>query len=90
MPSTAANIDAKIVYTMSPLVWKICGPGCTPCRRNAPRITAVAPLPGMPRARSGTMWPPTVAVEASWGATIPSGMPVPSLSRRAPYCASTP
>jgi len=36
------------------------------------------------------MWPPTVAVDATCGATMPSGMPVPSASRRLPYWFSMP
>ena len=40
-------------------------------------MIAVAPLPGMPMVISGIMAPPTEAVAAVCGATMPSGMPVP-------------
>ena len=53
-------------------------------------MMAVAPDPGMPMVSSGIMAPPTEAVAAACGATMPSGMPVPISLRRRPYCASTP
>ncbi len=53
-------------------------------------MMAVAPEPGMPMVSSGIMAPPTEAVAAACGATMPSGMPVPISLRRRPYCASTP
>jgi hypothetical protein len=49
---------------MSAEVKKICGPGWIPWRRKAPRMTAVEPLPGMPRVRRGMRAPPTEAVAA--------------------------
>lgn len=36
-----------------------------PCSRNAPRMTAVAPLPGIPSVSNGAIAPATVAVDAA-------------------------
>ena len=47
MRITLTNRAAMMVYG-SAWVWKICGPGCTLCSNIAPRITAVAALPGIP------------------------------------------
>ena len=80
----------NVCYTKLLRVWKTCGPGCSPCSRNAPRMIAVAPLPGMPIVTSGISAPPTEDVAAVCGATIPSGIPVPSSARRRPYCSSVP
>ena len=43
-------------------------------------MTAVVALPGMPRESRGTIDPPTAALLADSGDTIPSGMPVPKRS----------
>ncbi len=56
-------------------------PGCTPWMMRADIITAVTGSPGMPRASVGTSAPPVTALLAASEATMPSGSPVPSLSR---------
>ena len=90
MPITEANTAAKTANTRSPDLKKTCGPGCTPCSMKAAMMMAVAPEPGMPMVSSGTMAPPTEAVAADCGATMPSAMPVPSSRRRLPYWLSRP
>ncbi|MNC92492.1 hypothetical protein D3C83_89300 [compost metagenome] len=86
----AISTAAKMRLMSSGLLVNTCGPGWMPCSRNAARMMAVAPLPGMPMASSGTKAPPTEAVAAAFAATMPSGAPSPSLCRDLPYWFSMP
>ena len=88
LKEVAKNIGRNHALALE--LWNTCGPGCSPCSRNAPRMMAVAPLPGMPIVTSGMIAPPTEAVAAACGATMPSAMPLPMSCLRRPYCASTP
>ena len=90
MPISAMKTAANTVLTSAGLLAKTCGPGWMPCSRKAARMMAVAPLPGMPIASSGTRAPPTEAVAADFAETMPSGMPVPSSRPLLPYWPSMP
>ena len=58
----------------------IFGPTAQPCNARAPSIMAVAVLPGMPRTNMVARAPPSEALLALSGPTMPSGTPVPNLS----------
>ena len=47
---------------------------------RAASIKAVDPLPGIPKAKVGTIAPPAAALFAASGPAIPSGDPFPNLS----------
>ena len=47
---------------------------------RAASIKAVDPLPGIPKAKVGTIAPPAAALFAASGPAIPSGDPLPNLS----------
>ena len=53
-------------------------------------MTAVAPLPGMPRVRSGIMAPPVEALMAELVEFRPSQEPLPNSSGFLETCRSTP
>lgn len=71
---------ANIANTNEALFLNSNGPGTIPCTMKAPRRTAVAPSPGIPKVRRGIIAPPTEALFEVSEATTPSGIPVPNFS----------
>jgi hypothetical protein len=76
----ASIIPMKIEKTRSLFCCTRSGPGTMPWMVSPPSMTAVVALPGIPMARSGIIEPPTPALFADSGATMPSGTPVPKRS----------
>ena len=56
----------------------ISGPGLRPTINMAPSSNAMAPLPGMPKARVGIRSPPRVELFAAPGPSRPSTAPLPA------------
>ena len=76
----AINIEPKIPYKKSGCSLNKSGPGLTPWIINPVRITAVVALPGIPRAKVGTIAPPVAALFAASAPAIPSIEPFPNSS----------
>ena len=70
--------DAIRPHAKSGLVEKSIGPGLSPHIMRPPRRTAVVPLPGIPRARSGPNAPAAAPLLADSDAARPSIAPSPS------------
>jgi hypothetical protein len=60
---TDQNISGLVSYNL--------GPGCIPKPNKAPNITAVVPLPGIPKVNKGTKAPEHAALLAVSGAHNP-------------------
>ena len=73
-------IDIITDQNISGLVWYNLGPGWIPKPSNAPSITAVVPLPGIPNVSNGTNDPEHAALFAVSGADSPWTLPLPNFS----------
>ena len=71
-------IDIMIDQKISGFVIYNLGPGWTPKPNSAPSITAVVPLPGIPRVSMGTNEPEQAALFAVSGADNPFTLPLPN------------
>ncbi len=65
------------------------GPGVTPCRRNAPRMSAITTLSGSPKVRSGMNPLQVAAFAADSGAATPPIAPVPNFCDGFDHCLAT-